>query len=296
MTVLGTSISWTNSTLNTSVGCTEVSAGCDQCYARELVNRLPGTFKQSFDQVVLHLDRLNHIRKFTPIPDGSGGLLPHKVFVNSVSDFWHDAIPDAAIDQILTVFEANPSIVFQILTKRPVRARRILTARYGLGRGIPRHIWIGVSAEDNRVAGRLAIMRSIKDRCGGGTFFVSVEPIVGPTDELDFRDQDWVISGGESGPRARKMERSWLMPAVENTLSKGIALWHKQSGTVASHPNIDRVPTKIIRPREQFRWLRDNGWELLSSEKGGATIDKQTYRQLPPVYDEIASTLTKRLI
>jgi protein gp37 len=294
MTIIGTGISWTNSSWNLSVGCDKVSAGCDHCYAEELVNRLP-TFKHRFDEVVLHLDRLTHVKRFRPLDDQQGGVLPHMVFVNSMSDFWHDAIPESAIQQILDVMEANPSVVFQILTKRPIRARRILTARYS--KGIPPHIWIGVSAEDNRVARRLDIMRTIKERTGGGTFFVSVEPIVGPTDALDFTDMDWIITGGESGPKARTMERSWLVAAVENAKRHGIALWHKQSGTVRSHPNIGRVPTlRRPGPNEQFRWLRENGWEALPAEKGGATIDKQTYRELPGAYHELRQAMNTGLL
>lgn len=293
MTVIGTGISWTNSTWGLAVGCHKVSAGCDNCYAEGLVNRL-SSFGQRFDEVKLKLDRLDHVRRFRPLVSVDG-LRPHMVFVNSMSDFWHDTIPDDVIARILDVMEAHPHIVFQILTKRPIRARRLLTARY-LGKGIPRHIWIGVSTEDNRVAARLNIMRTIRERTGGGTFFVSVEPIIGPTDALDFTGMDWVITGGESGPGARRMERSWLMAAVQTAQRQGAALWHKQSGTVASHPNIDKVPARIVKQADQFRWLRDHGWEVLPAEKGGATIDRQTYRELPRAYYDITASMNESLL
>jgi protein gp37 len=292
MTVIGTGISWTNSTWNLAIGCHKVSAGCDNCYAEAMVNRL-SSFGQRFDEVRLKLDRLDHVRKFRPLV-GEDGLMPHMVFVNSMSDFWHDAIPDEAVSRILDVMEAHPFVVFQVLTKRPIRARRVLTARYG--KGIPSHIWIGVSAEDNRVARRLDIMRTILERCGGGTFFVSVEPIVGPTDKLDFTGMDWVITGGESGSGARRMERAWLIDAVDQAHRAGAALWHKQSGTVASHPNIDRVPDRLDKPADQFRWLRNNGWEILPQEKGGATIDRQTYRYLPRAYYELKQCMNENLL
>lgn len=296
MTVLGSNISWTHSTWNTWIGCDKVSAGCDNCYAEELVTRLSTTFKQRFDEVKLRLDRLTHVSKFKPVPNDQGGVSPHMVFVNSMSDFWHNAVPSDVLHKVLDVMEANPSVVFQILTKRPIRARTILVARYG-NSGIPRHIWIGVSAEDNRVRRRLDIMRSIKDRTGGsGTFFVSCEPIVEATDQLDFSGHSWVITGGESGPRARKMERAWLMPALENTLKLGIPLWHKQNGKTASHPNIDRVPSRLEKPADQMRWLRDNGWEKLGFEKGGATVDHNTYRQLPEVYHAMKADMGSRLL
>jgi len=293
MTVIGTGISWTNSTWNLAIGCHKVSAGCDHCYAEDMVSRLP-SFGQAFNEVRLKLDRLDHVRKFRPLV-AEDGLLPHMVFVNSMSDFWHDAIPDDAVARILDVMEAHPFIVFQVLTKRPIRARRVLTARYR-DKGIPSHIWIGVSAEDNRVAARLNIVRTIKDRCGDGTFFVSVEPIVGPTDALDFSGFDWVITGGESGPGARRMERRWLIDAVDRARRADAAVWHKQSGTVASHPNIDRVPSQIERQADQFRWLRHNGWELLPQEKGGATIDQQIYRDLPRVYHALKERMNDNLL
>jgi protein gp37 len=290
MTVIGTGISWTNSTWNPWVGCKSVSAGCDNCYARNIVNgaRTAANFGHPFEQVKLHLDRLSQIGKFKPIKT-SDGLLPHMVFVNSMSDFFLEDVPDSAIQQTLDAMETTPDVVYQVLSKRPIRARQIITARYG-NRGVPKHIWFGFSAEDNRVAGRIKILRSIKDRVGDMVSFLSVEPIVGPTDTLDFTGVDWVITGGESGPRARTMERAWLMPAVEQALRMGIPLWHKQSGTMWSHPNLDRAPMgKGITAR--FQWLVDNGWELLAEEKGGATIDKATYRQLPAAFHSIAGRL-----
>jgi protein gp37 len=289
LTVIGTTISWTNSTWGLAIGCHKVSAGCDHCYAETLVNRLP-SFNQRFDEVRLRLERLRDVRKFRPIPDGDGGLLPHMVFVNSLSDFWHDAIPDAVVFQILDVMEAHPSVIFQILTKRPIRARKHLVQRYGGGKGIPSHIWMGVTVEDNQVAKRLDIWRSIKERTGSGTFFVSAEPIIGPTDNLNFDGMDQVITGGESGPGARTMLEPWLGNALANARTAGAAIWHKQNGTVASHPNLNRAPAQLGIPA-RFRWLAEHGWELLPKEKGGATINRTTYRELPQAYHTLKATL-----
>jgi protein gp37 len=283
MTTIGTAISWTNSTWNPWRGCIAVSAGCDHCYARTLVEQRWG---QRFDQVLVQLDqRLRDIRKFRPLVD-KGGLLPHLVFVNSLSDFFFEQVEDRDIHRTLDALEQHKHVGWQILTKRPIRARKLLVARYG-NSGIPPHIWIGVSAEDNRVARRLDIMRSIRDRTGGGgTFFVSVEPIVGPTDQLNFDGMDWVITGGESGAGARVMERSWLTAAIERAFRDGCAVWHKQNGTIASHPNLDRVPPGLKRPTDRLRWLAENGWELLPGEKGGATLDQRTFREFPRAYHE----------
>ena len=234
--------SWTNHTWNWAVGCDPVSAGCDHCYAKAIVDRNPAFFGQSFDHVTLKLERLKHVNRFRPILS-DGRKLPALVFVNSMSDAWHDDIPTDVIHHVFDVMEANPHIVFQVLTKRPIRARRILTERYRSG--FPSHIWIGVSCEDNRVAKRLDILRSIKERTGGGmTAFVSVEPIIGPTDALRFDDLDWIITGGESGPRARIMQRGWLIPSIEECGRLGIALWHKQNGQMRSHPDLSQAPAE----------------------------------------------------
>ena len=289
MTVMHSGISWTNHTWNWAVGCDPVSAGCDHCYAKAIVDRNPAFFGQSFDHVTLKLERLKHVNRFRPILS-DGRKLPALVFVNSMSDAWHDDIPTDVIHHVFDVMEANPHIVFQVLTKRPIRARRILTERYRSG--FPSHIWIGVSCEDNRVAKRLDILRSIKERTGGGmTAFVSVEPIIGPTDALRFDDLDWIITGGESGPRARIMQRGWLIPSIEECGRLGIALWHKQNGQMRSHPDLSQAPAELSVTR-RFKWLVENGWELLPEEKGGATVNRRTFRDLPPSYHQLAAKLS----
>ena len=287
MTVIGTGISWTNSTWNWAVGCTKVSAGCDRCYAECLVNgaRSGAQFGHRFEDVKLHPSRLAHVSRFRPIVAADGTRAPHLVFTNSMSDWCHEKIPDAFIHQVIDVQEQNETVIFQMLTKRPARARKLLVDRYGKS-GIPANFWIGTSVEDNRVAARVNILRRLKDQTGGAaTIFLSVEPIIGPTDAIDFSGVDWIITGGESGPGARVMERPWLMSPIEQALRRGIALWHKQSGTRHSHPNLSETPrsvgTGIVR---RFGWLIANGWEVLPQEKGGATVDRKTYRAFPPSY------------
>jgi protein gp37 len=294
MTVIGTNISWTNSTWNFAVDCTKLSDGCDNCYAEALVDgpRTNRQFGHRFEDVRLHPSRLEHVKRFRPIVGPDGRKSPHMVFVNSMSDWCHDAIPDAFIHQVLDIQEANPSIIFQLLTKRPVRARKLLVDRYG-NSGVPRNFWIGTSVEDNRVAGRINILRRLKEQTGGtATIFLSVEPVIGPTDQLDFSGIDQIITGGESGPGARIMQREWLMPAIEQAMARGIALWHKQSGTRHSHPNLSEAPSKPQGIVQRFQWLIDNGWEVLGHvEKGGATVDRQTYRQLPKHFHDLKADM-----
>lgn len=288
MTNIGSNISWCDSTWGLAIGCTKVSAGCDNCYAETLVNLRPATFRQKFDEVRLRLERLADIRKFKPMRT-ERGLRPHMVFVNSLSDFWHDAIPDDVIFRCLDVMEEHPTIVFQILTKRPVRARKLLVQRYG-GLGIPRHIWVGVTVEGDEVAKRLDIWRTVKQRVGAGTFFVSAEPLIGTSDKLNFTDMNWVIIGGESGPRARRMSRHALVGALEAAAMVGSAVWLKQHGTIGSHPNLDQAPHHY-GVKGKFAWLVENGWELLPDEKGGATIDKSIFRELPEAFEHIKAAM-----
>lgn len=288
-----TTISWSLSSWNPSVGCDKVSEGCRNCYAETMVSRPGLGFGHPFNEVRLHPERLAHVRRFKPVTGADGRITPHLVFVNSMSDLMHDAIPDAFVHQVFDVMEANPQTVFQVLSKRAVRARRFLVDRFG-GRGIPQHIWFGFTVETNEVAGRLKILRTIKERVGGMVTMVSVEPIVGPTDKLDFDGIAWVITGGESGPHARIMQREWLLPAIDNALACDASLYHKQSGRAASHPNLHEAPPGKIT--ERFAWLVANGWELLPGEKGGATVDKELHREFPQAYYDIARRMNDKLI
>ena len=99
-----------------------------------------------------------------------------------------------------------------------------------------------------------------------------------------------MISGGESGPRARIMQRDWLMPVVEQTQANGLPLWHKQSGQIRSRPNFADAPAEL-GVNARFKWLQDNGYEVLPQEKGGATVDKIAYRALPAAHERIAVRL-----
>jgi protein gp37 len=163
VTVLRSNISWTTGTLNLTVGCTRVSAACDHCYANDLVHRLMGGgFFESLD---FYPKRLNDLRKFAPARNAAGELEPKMVFVNSLSDFWHEKIPADFIHRTLDAFEQHPRTIMQILTKRPGRMRRFMFDRYA-NQGIPANIWLGVTCEDNRVRRGLDLLRDIGERVG----------------------------------------------------------------------------------------------------------------------------------
>src|SRR5580765_1647069 len=153
MTVYNSGISWCTGTLNLTVGCTKVSAACDNCYAETMVARgIMGD--RDFSKLRYYPGRIKDLRRFAPARNAAGELEPKMVLVNSLSDFFHEQIPEQFISDALDAFERHPQVIMQNLTKRPVRMRQIAQARWGKG-GVPPNIWLGVSCEDNRVKGRL---------------------------------------------------------------------------------------------------------------------------------------------
>src|SRR5262249_50985473 len=161
-----------------------------------------------------------------PLADAKGRPVPRRVFVNSMSDLMHKDIPDAFRDDCFAVMERKRDAVFQILTKRPMTMARYIERRYGSAGPLvgaspgPDHTRLGVSVEDNRVAGRIDTMRALKARLPY-TLFLSVEPLIGPPDKHDYRDVDQVLIGGESGVGARDMEPEWARIAVEQARKAG---------------------------------------------------------------------------
>lgn len=307
MAVLKTHISWTNSTWNPTTGCTRVTAECDRCYAKALFGR--GIFgPRPFEEVATHPERLRQAGGFAaPVTGADGRPAPRMVFVNSMSDLMHDAIPDAFRDRVYDAMEALPLTVFQILTKRPLTLERYLDGRYA-GRGVPPHLWHGVSAGINRAARRLDVLRRLKDRLGPFTAFVSVEPLLERPDGLDFRHLDWVLVGGESPNAlgaARPMDPDWARLALDRAGGAGAARWFKQWGTWDNNPlyraapagrHLDRVAWAIAHGETQARILPNprGGRPTVEGEKGGATLDGGVFHELPPAFHALRATLPHR--
>lgn len=212
-------IEWTETTWNPVTGCTKITRGCDNCYAERLAERFRGTpghpFGTGFD-LTLRPERLEQ-----PL----AWRRPRTVFVNSMSDLFHKAVPWAFVDRVFDTMEAADHHVFQVLTKRSSRMRRYLERRYAGERG-PRHIWHGVSVEDEAGAARLAHLRAAP----AGLRFLSVEPLLGPVGALDLAGIEWVIVGGESGPRARAMDPAWARDVRDQCAAQGVAFFFKQWG------------------------------------------------------------------
>jgi protein gp37 len=214
------SIEWTEATWNPVTGCTKISPGCQHCYAERLAKRLQamGQWRYAHGfRVTLHPDLLD-------LP--SRWRTPRRIFVNSMSDLFHERVPDVFIHQVFEVMNRADWHCFQILTKR---AERLTTLSPKLC--WQPHIWMGVSVESPRYVLRIDALR----QTGARVKFLSLEPLLGPLPHLDLRGIDWVIVGGESGPGARPMEASWVLDLRDQCQRAGVPFFFKQWGGVHKH-------------------------------------------------------------
>ena len=209
-------IEWTDATWNPVTGCTKISSGCKNCYAERMAKRLqkmgsPG-YSRRFE-VTLHPKRLN-----APLSWRS----PQVVFVNSMSDLFHASVLEF-IRQVFDTIRNSPRHRFQVLTKRAERLEDLSPELEW-----PENLWMGVSVEAPDVAWRIDHLR----RTGARVKFLSVEPLLAPLPGLDLGGIDWVIVGGESGPRARRMDELWVTDIRDQCLRAGVPFFFKQWGGV----------------------------------------------------------------
>jgi protein gp37 len=215
-------IEWTDATWNPVRGCTKISPGCFHCYAETFAERFRGVpghpFEQGFDL------RLVPEKLGDPIR-WSGS---RKIFVNSMSDLFHEAVPDEYILKVARVMIAANWHTYQILTKRAERLNDLLRDKLRFA-AEQDHIWWGVSVE-NRKHGlpRVELLR----QAPAGIRFLSVEPLLEDLGIVNLRDIDWVIVGGESGPKARPMDPEWVRSLRTQCVNSGVAFFFKQWGGV----------------------------------------------------------------
>lgn len=233
------SIEWTELTWNPTTGCTKISAGCKFCYAEVMSRRLQAMgiekYKDGF-QVRVHPEALR-------IPYTWKGQ--KIVFVNSMSDLFHEKIPLPFIRQVFAVMNDNPNHVFQILTKR---AERLLEVHKELK--WTHNIWMGVSVEDQRVLHRIDHLRMT----GAKVKFLSCEPLIGPLPNLNLQKVDWVIVGGESGHRPRPMKTDWVLDIQQQCKDADVAFFFKQwggrnkkaNGRVLNGRTYDAMPDRLL--------------------------------------------------
>ena len=214
-----TTIEWTDTTWNPVTGCTKISAGCDNCYAARFSERFRGVpghpFETGFDLTI------RPERVLQPL----GWKKPRMIFVNSMSDLFHKEIPKAHIASVFDTMEQANWHIYQVLTKRSSLLQRFINERYKV-RPAPAHIWLGVSVENEQATSRIAHLQ----KANATTRFLSIEPLIAPVGRLNLKGIDWVIVGGESGPRARPMDARWALDIRNQCVKAKIAFFFKQWG------------------------------------------------------------------
>jgi len=210
-------IEWTESTWNPVTGCTKVSPGCAHCYAERMARRLKAmgqpNYRNGF-RVTMHKHALN-----LPL----GWKRPQMVFVNSMSDLFHEDVPVDFIRRVFDVMRQTDRHLFQILTKRSQRLAELAPLLPW-----PANVWMGVTVESCDYIHRIDDLR----RVPAAVRFLSLEPLLGPLPDLDLTDIDWVIVGGESGPGARAMSEAWALNLRDQCMRAGVAFFFKQWGGV----------------------------------------------------------------
>jgi protein gp37 len=237
-------IEWTGATWNPVTGCDRVSMGCDHCYALTLAARLKAMGQAKYQQdgdprtsgpgfgVTMHPAELELPKRWRR---------PRVIFVNSMSDLFHPKVTAEFVTEVFAVMAATPQHTYQVLTKRPKRARQLLRGKTPLP-----NVWLGVSVESDQQVERAAVLLDVP----ASVRFLSCEPLLGPLPSLELAGIDWVIVGGESGPAPRPIRQEWVTAIRDRCHAAGVPFFFKQWG--------GRTP-----------------------KAGGRTLDGQTYDEMP---------------
>lgn len=217
-----TKIEWTEATWNPVTGCTKLSAGCTNCYACALAKRLKAMGNPRYINgfnVTLHNDLIDLPLKWRK---------PKRVFVNSMSDLFHEDVPFEFIQQVFNTMERAYWHQFQILTKRSARLAELAPILRW-----PRNVWQGVTVEDRDNLYRMDHLRNIP----ASIKFVSFEPLIGSIGQVNLEGIDWVIVGGESGPKCRPILKEWVREIREQCINSNTPFFFKQWGGINKHKN-----------------------------------------------------------
>ena len=230
------SIEWTESTWNPVTGCNKISPGCKYCYAERMALRLRAmgqpNYKNGFVLTLQYhmLELPLHWKK------------PQMIFVNSMSDLFHEAVPIEYITKVFNIMKQAHWHQFQVITKRATRLEKLNKEL-----SWPKNVWMGVSIENQRYVFRADHLRQT-NACFK---FLSLEPLLGPLPKLDLSEIDWVIVGGESGPKARPMREQWVCDIRDHCLQENVPFFFKQWGGV--------------NKRRSGRLLQGRTWDELPS-------------------------------
>ena len=231
-------IEWTDSTWNPVTGCTKISPGCKHCYAERMTKRLHAMGQPNYAagfEVTLH-DRVLGV----PLT----WKRPQTIFVNSMSDIFHEDVPEAFIRRMFDTMAKAPWHIFQVLTKRAERLEAV-----GRSLSWPANVWMGVSVEARDYLYRIDRLRN----AGAQVKFISFEPLLEGLGKINLKGIHWAIVGGESGPRARPMDREWVVEIKDQCLSAGVPFFFKQwggtnkkkAGRLLDNRTWDEVPVAV---------------------------------------------------
>jgi protein gp37 len=219
-------IEWTEATWNPVTGCSKVSPGCAHCYAETLslrfgYSKAPWTPANADANVILHEERLEQPLRWKR---------PRLVFVNSMSDLFHELVPFSFVTEVFDVMARSPQHTFQVLTKRPERMKEYIRLYYDRVLG---NVWLGVSIENARFTWRADLLRET----AAAVRFISAEPLLGSLFDdarhgrpLELKGIDWLIAGGESGPSARPVNVAWIRELRDACAEAGVPFFFKQWG------------------------------------------------------------------
>lgn len=218
------SIEWTEATWNPTTGCDRITSGCDNCYALVLAKRLKamGNAKYQVDGNAITSGPGFGVQMHeTALAIPNTWTAPRTVFVNSMSDLFHAKVSDTFIHQVFEVMAATPRHTYQVLTKRPIRLSKLADKLPW-----PQNVWMGVSVEDMTQAWRVDRLREVPS----AVRFVSAEPLLGSLSGLSLDAIDWLIVGGESGPRHRPVNETWVEELRDSCTDAEVAFFFKQWG------------------------------------------------------------------
>lgn len=333
-----TNIEWADSSWNCIRGCSRVSEGCRNCYAESVAYRFSGDGQPYEGLAVLkngHASWTGNVDwidkhwedplKWGPAKEEWGALggdvrfRPRRIFVNSMSDLFHEQVPDNWIDDVFAVMQHAQAKghIFQILTKRPKRMLEYLSDPYlylrlmdrvnyvrGRWPKIPvspfsdpktfplKNVWLGTSVENAKEKHRIDTLRKVPATIR----FLSLEPLLGPLGELDLSGISWAITGGESGPHARPMGSSWADTVREQCETAKVAYFHKQNGEFidAGHEEFGKLPAGSITHMKSDGTLwednppQDENADVLTmkrvgKKRAGETLYGKVYHEFPTV-------------
>lgn len=270
-------IEWTQATWNPVTGCSKVSPGCAHCYAETFAERFRGVaghpYTQGFDLT------LRHDRLMLPLQ----WRQPRLIFVNSMSDLFHEDVPYTFVRHVFDVMEQASQHRFQLLTKR---ARRLVELAPHLR--WPANVWMGVSIENRQFAGRASELRQVP----AAVRFISAEPLLGPLDDLSLQGIDWLIVGGESGPGARPMHPEWVRSLRDRCANASVPFYFKQWGAYRPLEGRSEAPGSSVTSID-VRGHRQHGsttvgrsarvvlMRRVGKHRAGRLLDGREWSQMP---------------